>query len=98
MNAEAAEFHPSPMVQASYGGRFGYSSYYRGGRGGFGRGRAFRGRGRFQPGGRAAVVSMIASKTWTRQKTEDAGGAAPASAGDGGGGGAAEGGGEAQES
>jgi len=54
--------HPSPLVQATFGGRGGY-----GGNGRFGRGG--RGRGRF--GGRAHVINMIQSKTWVRKKPDD---------------------------
>lgn len=53
--AEAAEFHPSPMVAANYG----YSASFRGRF----RGRGLRGRGR--------VASMIAAKTWVRSKEGD---------------------------
>lgn len=58
--------HPSPMVQAAFGGGFDYSGrgFFRGGRG--------RGRGR---GGRAQVISMIQSKTWVRKKDDEAGAA-----------------------
>lgn len=60
-----ASEHPSPMVQAAFGGRGGFA--YRGR--GFIRGG--RGRGR---GGRAHVVSMIQSRTWVRQKDGGSGG------------------------
>ena len=64
LSANAAEFHPSPIVASNFSGRFGYSGGFRG------RGRAFGGRGfiRGGPGRSEVVKSMIASKTWVRSK------------------------------
>jgi hypothetical protein len=64
-SAAAVAAHPSPLVAATYRGRGGYAFV----RGGDGRGRFPTGRGSYA--GRVDVKTMIASKTWVRNKPVD---------------------------